>query len=176
MITFRVAAAILALLVAGLVAACGGAEPKPEAGGARTISGNGLSITLPDDWTGRAFENDTGLRVILSANEPLAPGEDDEGSRTRERLDRDGIVLAIAYWPDRPPTGQGDALESATLPLVIHRSDLGGFEGLTEASAVRSLTVDGHLVQVMAHFGITSPSDQLLDEANAVLSTFAIGR
>jgi hypothetical protein len=97
---------------------------------------------------GRAYENDTGLRVILSANEPLAPDEDDEGSRTRERLDRDGVVLAIAYWPDWPPPGEGDALESATLPLSIDRSDLGG----------------------------TSPGDQLLGEANAVVSTFAIAR
>jgi hypothetical protein len=148
MITFRVALAIMALLVAGFVASCGGAEPRPEADGARTISGNGLSITLPGDWTGRAYENDTGLRVILSANEPLAPDEDDEGSRTRERLDRDGVVLAIAYWPDWPPPGEGDALESATLPLSIDRSDLGG----------------------------TSPGDQLLGEANAVVSTFAIAR
>ena len=167
---FRRSVAALAIGVSFVLCACAGTEPGDST---ERLSRYGLSIELPPGWHGRVYENDTGLRVLLSANGGLAP-DDDEGRKTRQRLGEAGIVLAIAYWPDWPPPGEGGALKAATLPLSVGRSDFGGFEGLTDATAVRSVTIDGHLLQVMVHLGTTAPSDEALAEANAVLASLRI--
>jgi hypothetical protein len=142
---------------------------------ARTISGYGLSIDLPAAWEGRIYENDTGLRVVRAASFRLVENDDDVGSKSQKRIGEDGIHIAIWYWADWPPPGQDTAFLAATLPVQIDRSDFGGFEGsVAAATAMRAVTIDGHLLQLVVSFGRTDPTDEAMGDANKVLASFAI--
>jgi hypothetical protein len=77
----------------------------------------------------------------------LAENDDDVGSKSNERINEDGIHVAIWYWADWPPPGKDTALLAATLPVQINRSDFGTFEGsVAAATAMRAVTIDGHLL------------------------------
>jgi hypothetical protein len=169
---------LVVALLAILVLAADGSSQQPT-----TISRYGLSIDLPAGWEGRIYENETGLRVIQAGNFSIAERDDDGdvGEESVQRMGSEGIYIAIWSWADRPPPGWGDWPlpddEVATLPLQIGRSDFGSFEcGLVAPStAMRAVTVEGRLVQVVVSFGSATPGNEAVAEANRVLSTFSKG-
>lgn len=174
---------VVLLTTALLAAAACGSSGEVRMGGERTevpepteaISGYGLSLELPDGWDGRIYENETGLRVLQAANIRLVERDDDVGSESLRLMRSDGILIALWYWPDWPPADQETDLDPAMLPLQFSRSDFGDFEGArAPATAMRSVTVEGELVQVVASFGVGSPSDEAVAQANSVLATLRI--
>ena len=119
--------------------------------------------------------NETGLRVVQASNVRLAKRDDDHGSETLHRMGSDGIFIAIWCWTDWPPPGEDPTLLEGTPPLKIARSDFGKSKSLgAPETAIRAVTIDGHLVQVLVSFGSARVSDETLADANRVLATFSI--
>src|SRR4051812_33912955 len=87
---------ILALAIVAAVLA-GAAEASP-----RGVQGFGMRMTLPPGWHGRVYVRDGGADVDLqAATVPLAPGDDDVGSRTRRRMHAGDVLIAL--WEYAPP-------------------------------------------------------------------------
>jgi hypothetical protein len=141
-----------------------------------TLRGSGLSIDLPSSWDGKTYENGTGLRVLQAASVPLPlDGDDDVGNKTVAGLGSDDLFISVWYWPDWPPKDTNSPTPRLPLPVQITRADFDSFEGqVAPAMAQRVGAVDGKLVQIRVAFGNSSPSDELIAEANRVLRTFAV--
>ena len=154
---------IALLAAAGLFAA--GCSSNHE----RTLSGSGLSLSLPSGWYGIA-----GPGQLQAANFPLARSV--LGSAERAHVRRGHVHLIIwAYGPEVPylagvePDLRGPA-------LLRSRDVTGPFEGFPgdHAFAERSLTVNGQVLQALADLGPKPAEPARLQEVNRVLRTLQV--
>jgi hypothetical protein len=165
--------ALLAGIVAAAATACGGAGERahaPEQAGARTISGYGMSLDVPDGWRGRIFKrNAYTVSLLRAANFPTYLGSGHLNGLMR-RMPEDGINVEVADY-EIPAGERSPVWTEASLPIEIDRSDFDMFEGVTApAFALRQVVVNGRTIGVGVGFGQAEPDDALLAEANRVLA------
>ncbi len=135
----------------------------------RTLSGSGLSLSLPSGWYGVA-----GPGQLQAANFPLARSV--LGSAERAHVRSGHVHLIIwAYGPVVPYLAGGEpALRG---PAMLRSRDVTGpFEGFPgdHAFAERSLTVNGQVVQALADLGPKPAAPARLREVNRVLRTLQV--
>ncbi len=135
----------------------------------RTLSGSGLSLSLPSGWYGVA-----GRGQLQAANFPLARSV--LGSAERAHVRRGHVHLIIwGYGPVVPYlAGGGPGLRG---PATLRGRDLTGpFEGFPgdHAFAERSLTVNGQALQALADLGPKPADPARLREVNRVLRTLEV--
>jgi hypothetical protein len=172
----RIGTAAATLVLVALSAACGGTlgsheRSQPPAVG-QTLSDDGVSVALPDGWTGRILLGASGRPVLHAASFPLPPGDDDSGEIAKESMGRD-IYLNIR------DLGPGDS--PVAFPLTFSASDFGPPPPgpgsmccrITEVS--RDVAVSDELYRITAiSGGQDPPGDTLLDEANGVLTSLSL--
>lgn len=173
----QVSVAAVALV---LTPACGGSADDKALGlapGSKTLGADGVSLTIPSEWTGWAYRRTadeiTGLRV---ANYSIPEEDNDIAEAAQASIHREGIVLIVLVG-DGPPeqvTKWGSWMPEQ-LPLEIRRSDLQPLEGFSApAEGKRAVEVNGRLVLVFAAFGSDVPSDGTLQTLNQVLESLSI--
>jgi hypothetical protein len=142
------------------------------------VSGQGLSIDLPDGWDGRVYYNpDGGVRVLQFANFPMVPvppagPEDDMASRSRSDMGAGQVVVVLTDYVDCP-CGQ---YEHADLPISLHPEAGAGVEGADpdHAFARRTFTSGGRSFDLWADFGSDPAPAALVDDVNGALATLEI--
>jgi hypothetical protein len=142
-----------------------GASASP----ARTIGGEGLTLSLPAGWYGLV-----GGGVVQVADFPLPPRA--RLSEGLARVPRGHVHLMISnggpwvpYLPD---------FHSVHAPLVLRRRDLlpGGMEGFAgnDTFARLDARLDGEMLDVLADLGPKPHLASALRTANAVLATLGV--
>jgi hypothetical protein len=91
----RRASAWLAVIV---LAGCGGsADTQPSAPWADsgTLSADGITVDLPDGWTGRILIGASGRPVLHAATFPVEANDTDEGEIAKEQIGVNGMYLNV---------------------------------------------------------------------------------
>ena len=137
---------------------------------ARTLRGSGLSLSLPRGWYGVA-----GPGQLQAADFPLRRTV--LASAERARVRRGHVHLIVwDYGPVVPDlAGSHHGLRG---PFVLRRQDLSGpFEGFPDdhAFALRTVTVNGELLEAVADLGPKPGGAARLAEVNRVLHTLRVG-
>jgi hypothetical protein len=182
---------VLGLVVAGTVglalAACSWGDGQAETAGttgetsergtaARTLSGHGLSIELPQGWDGRVIQPSPEHSVqLVAGNFDIPPEEQYLGSETSRAMEARSIYVWLALSPLHEHL-QPQRWEEASLPIRVGRSDLTNIEGFASPiEAARWLIVDGQTALVVVGFGVERPGEALIAEANRVLASLSLG-
>jgi hypothetical protein len=175
--------AITVILTSLLLSGCGGASPSDGATQeAQTLSGHGLSISLPSDWDGRISKQGRHYATVLQAgNFRLPPDDIGLGEKAVEALESRSERIYINIHDLGPPDpGRSNLWVDATLPVSMGRSDFGIFEGVGPCAvcehslARRWVVVKGHALIVLVSFGTRDPEDSMLARANEVLASFSV--
>jgi hypothetical protein len=148
------------LLVAG--AACGGG------GHLKTLRGHGLSLSLPPGWHGEAAAGQ-----LQAADFPLTKAA--LGSPELARVPLGHLHLVV--WDYGPSVPYLRNFPAASPPLRLRRRDLtSGMEGFPagDRDAVRSVSLDGELLQLVADLGPKPLLATRLREANRVLASLRV--
>jgi hypothetical protein len=169
----------LALVIAALGAGCGPAAEgvdRSRRNDVTSLEGLGLRLLLPAGWSGRVYMRPypwPGPITAQAGNFALPPDDDDRGTKAREVMPRDGILLLVS---ERVPGCCGGA-RVETLPPRVTRGDFELFEGVPTDHAAAVVHVRGgdRVFGVTAEFATREPSDAALRDANAVLATLEIG-
>jgi hypothetical protein len=157
--------ALLLLIVGG----CGSTEPG---GPANAVSGYGLSIELTSGWWGDVSRPQAlGALTLRAGNFSVRQVPTDVGHEAQRTMGPDDILITLV---DYGRAHAGWQLPRARLPLAIGRNNMVSFEGFVRPVATDSFVLADHGFQVWVVFGRSTPSDELLAEANHVLATVAI--
>jgi hypothetical protein len=152
---------VVLLLVGTSVAAAG----SPSS---RVLTEGGASLTLPHGWFGLASPGQ-----LQAADFPL--GARVLGSPELAQVQRDHVHVIV--WDYGPSVPYLNNFGPARPPLALSRRDLSGpLEGFAgdDAFAVRSVTVDEELLELVADLGPRPVSDAALRKANSVLATVRV--
>ena len=136
----------------------------------------GLRVDLPPGWHGRIHVREGGAAAdLIAATVPLAPRDDDYGSRIRPRM-RAGDVL-ILLWEYEPPASAikrwRAGFPQARIPIRVRPPDLTSMEGIGTA-VNRSLRFAGRYFQLVIVFGRRKPSAADFARANRGLAGLRI--
>jgi len=135
----------------------------------RTLSGSGLSLSLPGGWYGV-----TGPGQLQAANFPLGRSVLASAERAHVRSGQVHLIIR-AYGPVVPYLAGGEP--GLRGRATLRSRDLTGpFEGFPggHAFAERSLTVNGQALQALADLGPKPAGPARLREVNRVLRTLQV--
>lgn len=154
-----------------VAAGCGGSAdaPAPTPAAGATLSADGISLELPDGWTGRILIGASGRPVLHAASFPVEPNDTDEGMIAQEAMGINGMYLNVR------DLGAGDAGESLPLHFEAARFEPASFEGASRREATADLASDGERFRVTAVSGGAGPPEQRdLDELNDALASLSL--
>lgn len=148
--------------VAVLAAGCSGGDHK-------TLGGYGISLSLPHGWYGLSAPGQ-----LQAADFPLAQSVLASAQRARVRRGHVHVIVwdygpAVSYLAENHPR--------AETPLTFRPRDVSGpFEGFPfdHAFAIRSVNLDGELVQVLADLGPKPVAPARLREANRIVESLKV--
>ena len=176
-----VAAAGLALPLL-LLFPLGQEKPHPPglASGGTTVSGQGLSIELPEGWDGRIVDNTSAAFPVLQVANftlgPIPPGHAlADNERTSEGPDQ--VVMVLQDLTSLCPCGGLPKFEPATPPFALSASEVGvGMEGIPPGHdfARKTFTFGGRWFDLWVEFGSNPAPNGVLDQVNSVLQTLVI--
>lgn len=143
-----------------------GSHPQPRpADDASALAADGISVGLPEGWTGRIVLGAAGLPVLHAASFPVEANDTDEGEIAKEAIGINGMYLNVR---DLGPGGDG-----AQLPVRLDASDFAASGHLRDATLV--VSSGGERFRVMAvSGGEGDPAPRYLDELNATLSSLQL--
>jgi hypothetical protein len=163
----------LLVLVAVVLAGCGGAvgntdRPHTQTPSAGALSADGISVELPDGWSGRILIGASGRAVLHAATFPVEANDTDEGKIAKEAIGINGIYLNVR------DVGSGAAGED--LPISFDASD---FEAVAtcckQTQATREVSVAGEAFRITAVSGNDNPPpEHYLDELNEALASLSL--
>ena len=80
-----------------VAAGCGGSAdaPVPSRASGSTLSADGVSVELPDGWTGRILIGASGRPVLHAASFPVEANDTDEGQIAQEAMGVNGMYLNV---------------------------------------------------------------------------------
>jgi hypothetical protein len=178
--------ALAVLLLTASVAAAAAAGVPLSAGarpqGAPAVAADGLRLLLPHGWSGRVVKGRKQLPALQAGNFKLPRVDDGVGHTALSRLSPGEIfidLLVVGYPPPRT-LAKGNVWSRTPLPIVIRRSDFGGFEGVGPSAvsrrslARRWVIVKQHALIVLVSFGVRNPSPAALRKANRVLAGLSV--
>jgi hypothetical protein len=154
-----------------VAAGCGGSAdaPAPTPAASSTLSADGISVDLPDGWTGRILIGASGRPVLHAASFPVEANDTDEGMIAQEAMGINGMYLNVR------DLGAGDA--GAHLPLTFETTQFepATFEDAPRRRATAAVASGGERFRVTAVSGGAGPPDQrYLDEVNDALSSLSL--
>jgi hypothetical protein len=152
-------------LLVGIALLVGGWASSPVH---QTLTGFGLSVHLPSRWHGIAAPGQ-----LQAADFPLSRRA--LGSPERARVDRGHVHLIVWDYGRSVPYLRSNA---APLPLALSKRDLSGgpLEGFpaSDAYAIKSATVRGEPLEVVADLGPKPLAAASLAKLNRVLATLRV--
>jgi hypothetical protein len=141
------------------------------------IRGYGIEIDLPDGWEGRIYKREDGRPVMHAGDFPIPARDGDFGGDAVSSMDGRGVFVALAEFD---PLVAGRGLFGAPDPGfpirprdVSHRAMNQTRPGL--AGVQRFFTTRGRAFCLYLVVGSQPDRHTLLEAANAVLETLAIG-
>jgi len=166
-------AAVLAFAGASQALGCGGATVA--AGGGEAVTGFGLSVKLPSDWTGRVFRLSPRYAITLEAASTKLPPEGQV--MTVDRLGARNSYVIINDFGRAPSAvvkhANGWQLHPR-LPLALGRSDLRGpYEGNFPSGATLPVAIAGRALEIRIRFG-SRPGDGQLSTVNRLLAGLSV--
>ena len=160
------------LCLAVLAAGCGGSadnHPRVAPADSGALSADGISIELPEGWTGRILIGASGRPVLHAASFPVEANDTDEGQLAQEAMGIKGMYLNIrALGPGAAP---------ASLPLHFEASTFEPtpFEGDLRRQAAADVANGGGRFRVTAvSGGDSAPSQVDLDQLNQALASLRL--
>lgn len=162
------------LLLSLLVAGCGAVDGDEVANAEPTkvVRGYGLRIELPAGWWGDiARPQPPGALTLRAANFALPQMPTDVGHQAQETMRPDDILITLVHYGRAHDDWR---MRRIGPPLAIERADLTSFEGFTRPVASDSFILDDQAFQLWVAFGIETPADELLADANRVLASIAL--
>jgi hypothetical protein len=163
----RRAAACLAVLV---LAGCGGsADTRPSAPHAdsEALTADGITVDLPEGWTGRILIGASGRPVLHAATFAVEANDTDDGQVAKEAIGVNGMYLNVR------DLGPGEAGASA---VQFAAADfLPGSPCCHLRQASRDLESGGERFRVTAvSGGGDAPAERYLDQLNEALATLEL--
>ena len=155
-----------------VAAGCGGSAEAPAptpASDPNALSADGISVRLPDGWTGRILIGASGRPVLHAASFAVEANDTDEGQIAQEAMGINGIYLNVR------DLGAGTADRS--LPLRFAPPDFApsSFEGGHRREAAAEVTAGGERFGVTAiSGGDDDPPQPYLDRLNEALSSLQL--
>lgn len=162
----------LLLLTVLVAVGCGGPAGRhvqPRAADDSALAADGMSIDLPDGWSGRIVLGASGRPVLHASTLPLEANDTDEGQVAKEALGINGMYLNVR------DVGAGDA--EGALPVHLRSSDFGPstFEGGLEQQADLLVGSDGERFRVSAvSGGDGDPQQRYLEQLNDALASLRL--
>jgi hypothetical protein len=135
---------------------------------ARSLRGNGMTLSLPSAWHGVV-----GPAGLQAADFPLPRRA--RSSADVVRVSRGHVHLIV--WNNGPWVEYRPHVHSAHAPLVLRKRDLSGpFEGFPtqDAYALRTARLGGDMLEVLADLGPKPLASTALRRVNAVLATLRV--
>jgi hypothetical protein len=167
--------AVSALALAVLLAGC--------SANARSISGYGLSLDLPNGWTGEVYRRGKDLVVLHAASFRLGPhagydpmGTIERGGRlldARVAMPPHGAGVSVFAYSELP----GEPFPRVEGALQLRPRDRTSLEGWPSGRAAyqRLVSMGGRQLEVVATFGSKHPSPELVQRLNEALRTLTVG-
>jgi hypothetical protein len=153
---------LVALLLVAASAAVAGSSPQ------RVLTEGGVSLSLPHGWHGLASPGQLQAADFHLTSRAL-------GSPEPARVARGHVHVIV--WDYGPSVPYLTNFRPARTPLVLDRRDFSGppegFAG-DDAFAVRDVTVDEELIELVADLGPKPVADSALRKADSVLATLRV--
>lgn len=146
------------------------------------VTGYGLTLTVPDGWTGRVLlkpdhpaEGDVTNVVLQAASIPLVRDDTDLATYTRNQLGSDDAVIVLVESPS--PSSQVQA-EFASLQgsLELRSEDSSALQGVPAdyAGYRRLFAVNGRFFGLFVTFGSAPPSRRSFSAVLASLASLKV--
>jgi hypothetical protein len=170
--------AVSALLLA--LAACG-ADPAADSTSAPTthsISGAGLTLQIPAEWSGRIVQPaGNSPNVLQAASVPLLPFDDSSGGdNIIDALPAGATFINVLDYGPPAAWMTTDPRWAGTLAVHITAADLdrAGSAVDPKREAIDDVIANGHALVVTVAFGEANPTASDITAANAVVSSLGV--
>jgi hypothetical protein len=181
--TGRSAAAISTVVLALIASGCGhrasidSASARPAR--THTLSGAGLTLQLPPDWTGRIVEPKPSANepnVLQAGSAQLLRFDGSGGDNIIDTLGRGATFVNVLDYGAPATWMATDPRWAHTLPVQIGAADLEGAGAAVDPKrkAIVMLIANGHALVVTVAFGESDPTSDEIAAANAVISSLSI--
>ena len=154
-----------------VAAGCGGSAdaPVPSPASGSTLSADGVSVELPDGWTGRILIGASGRPVLHAASFPVEANDTDEGQIAQEAMGINGMYLNVR------DLGRGGAGTSLPLHFDSSQFEPSSFEGGLRRQAAVDVSSDHERFRVTAvSGGDDPPAERYLDQLNEMLASLSL--
>ena len=144
----------------------------------RVIHGHGLGLFLPGGWRGRIVAASrtrlAPLAIGHAGSLPLAPGDDEFGTKTSARMVPDDVRIVLFEFPAEQVGTQG--FRPISLPLRVTRADVGRHPAVPTGHGLarRRFAYAGRPFTLFVEFGRRDPQPGQLAVVRRILERLSI--
>lgn len=146
-------------------------ESKVTTASGTTVTVNGISLTIPTDWTSTSSWNRMGTANMTVASSQVVTGDGGLGKQSQRNMGSGDVLIAVDEYTGLVDTSGWTPIDQ---PPQVSADEVGSYATPAPALINQFYEINGRYLQVAVAFGDPTPTDAQLSEANNILSSLQV--